>query len=63
MVLETHMKLCVAEQDFFSLEKLLLPQTLEKLVKNVPKIVFFEFVKKFGLQFLLKLFNNENIYY
>ena len=65
MVLETHMKLRVAEPDFFFLEKLLLLQTLGVIVKNVPKIVvfLFEFVKKFGLQFLLKFAASLYIFY
>ena len=36
MVLETGMKLCVKESDI--VEKLFLPQKIEKMVKNRPKI-------------------------
>ena len=38
MVLETGMKLCVKESDI--VEKLFLPQKIEKMVKNRPKIGF-----------------------
>ena len=42
MVLETYMKLCVAETDF--LKKVFLPQNWE----NGPKTGVFEFIEKFG---------------
>ena len=46
MGLETHMKLCVTEADF--LEKIFLPQKLEKWTQKGPKTGFFEFVGRFG---------------
>ena len=60
MVLETHLKLCVTDPDF--LEKLFLPKKLGKWTRNGPKARFFEFIAKFGHQFLLNLFNNRNIF-
>ena len=45
MMLETHMKFCVTEPDF--LEKIFLPKTLGKWVKNGPKTGFFEYIEKF----------------
>ena len=54
MLLETCMKLPVAELDI--LEKVFLPQNRE----NGPEIWFFQFIKKFGHQFLLNLLYNEN---
>ena len=44
-MLETHMKFCVTEPDF--LEKIFLPKTLGKWVKNGPKTGFFEYIEKF----------------
>ena len=46
MVLEAHMKLCMAEPDFQ--EKFLLLQKLGKWAKTGPKTRFFEFIEKFG---------------
>ena len=57
MVLETRMKLCVTAG--FS-GKIFLRQ---KLTKNGPKTGFFEFIEKFGHQFLLNLFYNQNLYF
>ena len=45
-MLETHMKLCMAEPDFQ--EKLFLPQKFGKRTKNRPEAGFFEFIKEFG---------------
>ena len=44
LVLETHMNMCVTEQDF--LGKTFLPKTLGKRTKDGPKIGFFEFLLK-----------------
>ena len=57
MVLESHMKLCMTELDF--------PEKIfwTKNQKNGPETGFFEFIEKFGHQYLLKLFYDQNIYY
>ena len=62
MVLKTHMRLYVIGPDFlgfffFVLFFFFTP----KIGKNGPKTRFFEFIEKFGHQFLLNLFYNENI--
>ena len=46
MVLETHMKLCVAEPDFSGGN--FLPKKMGKWTKNGTKTGFFEFIEKFG---------------
>ena len=56
MVLETLIKLCVAEPDF--LEKLFGPR-IGKMGQNR----VFEFKEKFGSELSLKLFYNGNLYY
>ena len=61
MVLETCMKLYVAELDF--LGKNFLPQKLEKWTKNGPETVFFEFIEKSRSLILLNLFSCENSFY
>ena len=43
--------------------KYFLPQKLGKWTKIGQKQGFFEFIEKFGHQFLLNLFYNENLYY
>ena len=60
MVLETHMKLCVAEPDFSGGN--FLPKKMGKWTKNGTKTGFFEFIEKFGNQFLLNMLYNENLY-
>ena len=46
MVLEAHMKLCVAEPDFSGGN--FLPKKMGKWTKNGTKTGFFEFIEKFG---------------
>ena len=53
MVLESNLKLCVTESSF--LEKFFSPQKLGKLTQNGPKTGIFQFIGKFGHQFLLNL--------
>ena len=61
MVLEIHMKLYMRELDFQ--ERFFLVLKLGKWTKNWSKTGLFEFFEKFGDQFLLHLFYNENLYY
>ena len=61
MVLETHVKQYVTEPDF--LEEKILPPELGKWTKKWPETEFFELIEKFGHQFLLDLFYNENLCY
>ena len=64
MVLEIHLKLCVATPDFSTKKKPKKNQTkLGKSTKNGPKTGFFEFKENFCHLFLLNLFYNENLYY
>ena len=58
MVLETHMRLYVTGLDFLGIFFFFFTP---KIRKNGPKTGFFEFIEKFGHQFLLNLFYNENI--
>ena len=46
MVQETHIKLCVTEQDF--LEKVFFPKKIGKMGQKLAKNRFFEFIGKFG---------------
>ena len=57
MVLENHMKLCMAELDFP--EKKFLPPKLGKWTKSG----LFKFIEKFCHYFLLNLFCNQNFYH
>ena len=58
MIVETHVKLCMIEQAGFSRKKFFCPQSYQ----NGPKTGLFEFIEKFGHQFLLNLFYSENFY-
>ena len=51
---KTHLKLCLTEPDF--LKKVFYSKNWE----NGPKIVFYDFIEKFGHEHLLTLFCNEN---
>ena len=58
MVLETHMKLCVAEPDFP--EKFFLPPKYGKWTKNGPKTVFLDLLKNMSVSFT-EFFDNEHL--
>ena len=61
MVLETYVKFCVTDQDF--LEKYFLLPKIRKMDQKRSKTGFFEFIEKFGHEFLVKLFYKENSNY
>ena len=56
MVLESHMKVCMTEPNFW-------PKNWENGSKMGQKQGFFNLLKKFGCQFLLNLICNEHLYY
>ena len=60
MVLESHAKFDVTQPDFLGN---FFPKKLGKWAQNRPKtFFFFQFIGKFGNQFLLNLIYNENLF-